>query len=333
MERLLDKKYQPSDNIELTLRPKYFSEYIGQFNLKNNLNIYVSAAKKRNEVLDHILLYGPPGLGKTTLAYIIANEMNSKIRIVNGPSIERPGDLASILSSVEPGEILFIDEIHRLPKVVEEILYSAMEDFKLVTISGILDNVSTIEIPLPPFTLIGATTKPGQLSSPLRARFGIIEKFDLYTIEEITDIVIRTSKIFQTTISFEGAKLIANASRGTPRLANRLFKRIRDFANFKNTNEITTDIAKEGLEALRVDLLGLDEVDKRYIKAIIDYYDGGPAGLDAIASSIGEEVSNLEEVYEPYLIQIGLIKRTAKGRVVTKKSYEHLKINMRKPKN
>lgn len=328
MARLLDaKKTNKEDEIELSLRPKFLKEYIGQDDLKGNLEVFIGAANHRHEVLDHTLLYGPPGLGKTTLAYIIANEMHSKVRLVNGPSVERAGDLASILSTLGPGDILFIDEIHRLPRAVEEILYSAMEDFKLITISGMGDSATNIEINLPPFTLVGATTRPGALSSPLRARFGISEKFNFYSNKDIEQIVKRTSLVFKTKISDEAAKLIATRSRGTPRIANRLFRRIRDFANFEHKDEITTEIAKKALNALKVDKLGLDDVDLRYLRSVIERYRGGPVGLEAIASSIGEEITNLEDVYEPYLIQIGLINRTSRGRVATDKAYQHLKIN------
>ncbi|MCQ2794475.1 MAG: Holliday junction branch migration DNA helicase RuvB [Bacilli bacterium] len=325
MPRLMDAKKDIQDEkVEISLRPQSLKEYVGQKELKKNLEIFIGAAKHRNEVLDHVLLYGPPGLGKTTLAYIIANEMTGKVRLINGPSIERPGDSARILSTLEPGEILFIDEIHRMPRVVEEILYSAMEDFKLITMAGMGDSATSIEMPLPPFTLVGATTRAGALSSPLRARFGITQKLNFYSLDEISQIVRRTSKVFKTKISEEAVNLIAARSRGTPRIANRLFRRVRDFANYENKDEITTDIAKKALTALKVDKLGLDEVDIRYLKAIMERFHGGPVGLEAIAAAIGEEVMNLEDVYEPYLIQSGLVNRTPRGRTVTYKAYSHL---------
>ena len=309
---------------ELQLRPQWLSEYIGQADLKYNLNVFIKAARKRSESLDHTLLYGPPGLGKTTLAYIIANEMDGEIKTVNGPTIERPGDLAAILSTLDPGDILFIDEIHRLPRVVEEVLYSAMEDFNLAIVINREGHAHTLNVDLPPFTLVGATTRNGDISAPLRARFGISEKINYYTEDEIFHIVQRTSLVYETPIHEDAAKEIAKRSRGTPRIANRLFRRVRDFATVANEEEITLKSALKALTALKVDELGLDDVDKRYLTTIIERFHGGPVGLEAIASSIGEEVTNIEDVLEPYLLQIGMINRTPRGRVATSKAYSHL---------
>lgn len=325
-ERLLDANKTDKDNeVEVSLRPQTLSDYIGQNELKKNLSIFIGAALHREEVLDHVLLYGPPGLGKTTLAYVIANEMHGKIRVINGPSIERTGDLAAILSDLEPGEILFIDEIHRLPRVVEEVLYSAMEDFKLSIVISREGSAKNLNIDLPPFTLVGATTRAGDLTSPLRARFGITAKIDFYNSDDIKKIVLRTAKVFKTKIDDDAATLIATRSRGTPRIANRLFRRVRDFVNFDGKNEIKYADAFKALEALKVDNLGLDDVDIRYLNAIIERFNGGPVGLETVASAIGEEIMNLEDVYEPYLLQIGMIDRTPRGRVASTKAYEHLK--------
>ena len=326
MPRISDKEKQINEeDIEKSLRPLFIKDYVGQENLKNNLTIFIGAAKSREEVLDHVLFYGPPGLGKTTLAYIIANEMGANIRLVNGPSIERPGDLASVLSALEPGDILFIDEIHRIPKAVEEILYSAMEDFKLNIVVSNETSASTIAIDLPPFTLVGATTKAGLLSPPLRARFGICERINYYTEEELTKIVERTANYFESTIDEISAHEIAKRSRGTPRIANRIFRRVRDFANYNKSSEIKINETKLALDALRIDEIGLDEVDIKYLLTLKNRFGGGPVGLETIASAIGEDTSNLEEVYEPYLLKIGFIDRTQKGRILTNKGKAHLK--------
>lgn len=324
MARIVDGNRTKDDALEVSLRPKTLKEYVGQSELKRNLEIFIGAAKHRDETLDHVLLYGPPGLGKTTLANILANEMGSEIKLINGPAIEKTGDLASILSTLEPGDVLFIDEIHRLPRVVEEVLYGAMEDFRLSIIIPRDSGATTLNLDLPPFTLIGATTRAGDLSAPLRARFGITEKLNYYTNEEIELIVKRTAKVFNTEISEDAAKEIAKRSRGTPRIANRLFRRVRDFANYEGKDTIALSDAKKALEALKVDCLGLDDVDVRYLETIMDRFNGGPVGLETVASSIGEEVMNLEDVYEPYLLQIGMINRTPRGRVVTDKAYSHL---------
>ena len=324
MARLVDANKGKDDAIEISLRPKTLKEYIGQSELKNNLKIFIGAARHRNETLDHVLLYGPPGLGKTTLAHVIANEMHAQIRILNGPSIEKPGDLASILTTLEPGDVLFIDEIHRLPRVVEEVLYGAMEDFRLSIIIPRESGASSLNLDLPPFTLVGATTRAGDLSSPLRARFGITEKLNYYTVKEIEDIVKRTAKVFDTQIADEAASEIAKRSRGTPRIANRLFRRVRDFANYEGKDVIELSDALNALTALKVDCLGLDDVDIKYLETIADRFNGGPVGLETVASSIGEEVMNLEDVYEPYLLQIGLINRTPRGRVITEEACQHL---------
>lgn len=326
MPRIIDKSSQKNEeSIEASLRPTSLDDYVGQENLKHNLRVFIGAARSREEVLDHVLLYGPPGLGKTSLAYIIANEMHGNIKLVNGPSIERTGDLAAILSTLEPGDILFIDEIHRLPKVVEEILYSAMEDYKLNIVLQKDSTASTLSMDLPPFTLVGATTRSGDLSSPLRARFGICEKINYYTLEELKNIVKRTAAFFSSTIDDSSAEEIAKRSRGTPRIANRIFRRVRDFANYENRNDINLEDTKQALKALKIDSLGLDEVDINYLMTIRDRFNGGPVGLETIASAIGEETSNLDEVYEPFLLKLGFIDRTPKGRVLTEKGRKHLR--------
>ena len=326
------KKYDLLDDntIDNTIRPETIEEYIGQTDVKENIKVFVDAAKMRHESLDHVLLYGPPGLGKTTLAFIIAHELGTNIKTASGPSIEKSGDLAAILSSLEPGDVLFIDEIHRMPRYIEEILYPAMEDFSLDIIVGSEGNSRNIKIDLPPFTLVGATTRAGDLSSPLRDRFGIISKLQFYSIEELTEIIKRTSRVLDMPIDEDAAVELAKRSRGTPRVANRLFKRVRDFAMVKKSKKITLDITEDALNRLKVDKIGLDNTDRELLLAIINRFNGGPVGIEALSSSIGEEVTTIEDVYEPYLLQIGLLKRTARGRVVTDKAYELLGIEKRK---
>ena len=314
------------NSLDNTIRPETIDEYIGQTDVKENIKIFVSAAKMRNEALDHVLLYGPPGLGKTTLAYIIAHELGTNIKTASGPSIEKSGDLAAILSSLEPGDVLFIDEIHRMPRYIEEILYPAMEDFSLDIVVGTEGNSRNIKIDLPPFTLVGATTRAGDLSSPLRDRFGIINKLQFYSVDELTDIVKRTARVLNVLITDDAAVELAKRSRGTPRIANRLFKRVRDFAMVKGDGNIDISITKEALERLKVDNMGLDNTDRDLLLAIINRFNGGPVGVEALSSSIGEEVTTIEDVYEPFLLQMGLLKRTARGRVATDKAYEILGI-------
>ena len=326
MERLITEEETIEDNFEKNIRPDSLTEYVGQSEVKENLEIFIKAAKLREEPLDHVLLYGPPGLGKTTLAFIIANELGSNIKTASGPSIEKSGDLAAVLSNLEPGDVLFIDEIHRMPRFVEEILYSAMEDFTLDIVIGSDSSSRNIKIDLPPFTLVGATTRAGDLTSPLRDRFGIINKLNYYTEEELKKIAIRTSSVLDCPIDEDAALELARRSRGTPRICNRLFKRVRDFAIVMGNGNIDLSITKLALDKLKVDSLGLDETDYHLLKSIIEKFNGGPVGIEAIASSIGEEQTTIEDVYEPYLLQTGLLKRTTRGRMVTEKAYKHLGI-------
>ena len=323
MDRLLSNEEQIIDE-EASLRPQTLEEYVGQQDLKQNLAVFIEAAKQRGEALDHVLLYGPPGLGTTTLSYILAHEMGGNIKTTSGPSIEKSGDLAAILSTLEPGDVLFIDEIHRLPKQVEEILYPAMEDYCIDIVVGKEAGVRSIRLDLPPFTLVGATTRAGDLTAPLRDRFGIINQLQFYHLEELEQIIKRTSRVMDTVIEAPAVVEIARRSRGTPRIANRLFRRVRDFAQVMNDGMISSDIATMALDRLKIDHLGLDAVDQKYLKGIIERFKGGPVGLEAIASSIGEEPMTLEDVYEPYLLQIGFINRTPRGRIVTEKAYQHL---------
>ena len=326
-DRVITNHELAEDTFEQNIRPDSLDEYIGQSEVKENLSVFIKAAKMREESLDHVLLYGPPGLGKTTLAFIIANEMECNIKTSSGPAIEKSGDLAALLSSLEPGDVLFIDEIHRIPRYIEEILYSAMEDFTLDIIVGSDSSSRNIKINLPPFTLVGATTRAGDLTGPLRDRFGIVSKLNYYTEDELTQIVKRTSRVLDCEIDDKAAIELARRSRGTPRIANRLFKRVRDYALVMGNGVIDLKITKIALDKLKVDSLGLDETDYNLLRAIIERFNGGPVGIEAIASSIGEEQSTIEDVYEPYLLQQGFLKRTNRGRLVTEKAYKHLNIS------
>lgn len=328
-ERLVSSELDNHESaIELSLRPQKLAQYIGQEKVKDNLRIFIEAAKMREETLDHVLLYGPPGLGKTTLAAIIANEMGVNIRTTSGPAIERPGDLAAILTALEPGDVLFIDEIHRLHRSIEEVLYPAMEDFCLDIVIGKGPSARSVRLDLPPFTLVGATTRVGLLTAPLRDRFGVLSRIEYYTQDELSDIVERTAELFGVDIDPLSAREIARRSRGTPRIANRLLRRVRDFAQVLGNSSITEEVAVNALERLQVDRLGLDHIDRKLLMGMIEKFGGGPVGIDTISATIGEESHTIEDVYEPYLLQIGFIQRTPRGRIVTPDVYTHFKMEV-----